>query len=661
VPNLTFPTSPSLNDLYTFAGKTWIWNGQAWELTTQGSINGIVIGNTSAAAGNFTTVGATVFSGNVYANSILPWSASLGLIDDAVDIGNSTLFFRDIYVGNVITPAGDQGNATQIQPASGAGQSGVAFVDAITGSASDVSAGTLYVESIDATGNIIVDTFVEANEIIALSNVSGTGGNFSANVTASYFLGNGAFLTGISGSSSYGNANVADYLGNGFTGNIGNGNTQDNTPIFNGVVYAEDIFPLGGLTTVDIGTTTNPFARIYTNDGFYVNNGTGNFAVTIASGYDNVNGVKLQNFATAQWSNLFVGNVNAATGITTAGNVTAGYFLGNGALLSGISTNYSNANVADYLPTYTGAINSLTGNVTTTANVQGAYILGNGYFLSSVGGGSAYGNANVAVFLTTYTGNLSAGNISAGNTTVNGNLIVAGNISATGNLTYINVQDLVIDDPLILLAANNPGDTEDLGIVAGYFNGSNLHTGFARDYTDKTWKVFEGVSSEPNTVIAWSQAVFAPLKAGNITANGTIIANANISGGNIVLSNFASINEGNIRGFSIGYRDIPQVSWTGTPTLGLSDAGKHYYNSAGGVTLTVPDDSSVNFPLGAAVTLINQSSSNSTIVPGSGVSIYLAGNSTITVTANRTMTSNAFGTIVKVSANTWFLSGANIT
>jgi len=617
VPNLTFPTSPSLNDLYTFAGKTWIWNGQAWELTTQGSINGIVIGNTSAAAGNFTTVGATVFSGNVYANSILPWSASLGLIDDAVDIGNSTLFFRDIYVGNVITPAGDQGNATQIQPASGAGQSGVAFVDAITGSASDVSAGTLYVESIDATGNIIVDTFVEANEIIALSNVSGTGGNFSANVTASYFLGNGAFLTGISGSSSYGNANVADYLGNGFTGNIGNGNTQDNTPIFNGVVYAEDIFPLGGLTTVDIGTTTNPFARIYANDGFYVNNGTGNFAVTIASGYDNVNGVKLQNFATAQWSNLFVGNVNAATGITTAGNVTAGYFLGNGALLSGISTNYSNANVADYLPTYTGAINSLTGNVTTTANVQGAYILGNGYFLSSVGGGSAYGNANVAVFLTTYTGNLSAGNISAGNTTVNGNL--------------------------------------------GYFNGSNLHTGFARDYTDKTWKVFEGVSSEPNTVIAWSQAVFAPLKAGNITANGTIIANANISGGNIVLSNFASINEGNIRGFSIGYRDIPQVSWTGTPTLGLSDAGKHYYNSAGGVTLTVPDDSSVNFPLGAAVTLINQSSSNSTIVPGSGVSIYLAGNSTITVTANRTMTSNAFGTIVKVSANTWFLSGANIT
>ena len=658
MPNLTFPTSPSLNDLYTFAGKTWIWNGQAWELTTQGSINGIVIGNTSAAAGNFTTVGATVFSGNVYANSILPWSASLGLIDDAVDIGNSTLFFRDIYVGNVITPAGDQGNATQIQPASGAGQSGVAFVDAITGSASDVSAGTLYVESIDATGNIIVDTFVEANEIIALSNVSGTGGNFSANVTASYFLGNGAFLTGISGSSSYGNANVADYLGNGFTGNIGNVNNTDSVPIFNGVAYLEILSPLANAANVNVGQITSPFNRIHTNDGlFYIANAN-SFYITGYPG--DLHGAWIQNPDNTTSANLYIAGLTS-NGITVSGNISATNFVGNGAALTNIQSNYGNSNVADYLPSYTGAINSLTGNVTTTANVQATYILGNGYFLSSVGGGSAYGNANVAVFLTTYTGNLSAGNVSAGNTTVNGNLIVAGNISATGNLTYINVQDLVIDDPLILLAANNPGDTEDLGIVAGYFNGSNLHTGFARDYTDKTWKVFEGVSSDPNTVIAWSQAVFAPLKAGNITANGTIIANANISGGNIVLSNFASINEGNIRGFSIGYRDLPQVSWTGTPTLAVADAGKHYYNSAGGVTLTVPNDSSVNFPLGAAVTLINQSSSNSTIVPSSGVSIYLAGNSTITVTANRTMTSNAFGTIVKVSANTWFLSGANIT
>ena len=26
-----FPSSPTLNDIYTFGGKSWQWNGAAWE------------------------------------------------------------------------------------------------------------------------------------------------------------------------------------------------------------------------------------------------------------------------------------------------------------------------------------------------------------------------------------------------------------------------------------------------------------------------------------------------------------------------------------------------------------------------------------------------------------------------------------------------------
>jgi len=77
---------------------------------------------------------ANVVQANVLATAIRPVNA-------AIDIGTSTSSFRDIYVGNVITPAGNQGNATQIQPASGVGQSGVAFIDAITGQAAHISAG----------------------------------------------------------------------------------------------------------------------------------------------------------------------------------------------------------------------------------------------------------------------------------------------------------------------------------------------------------------------------------------------------------------------------------------------------------------------------------------------------------------------------------------
>ncbi len=30
MPNINFPTSPALNDQYSFGGKTWTYNGVAW-------------------------------------------------------------------------------------------------------------------------------------------------------------------------------------------------------------------------------------------------------------------------------------------------------------------------------------------------------------------------------------------------------------------------------------------------------------------------------------------------------------------------------------------------------------------------------------------------------------------------------------------------------
>lgn len=59
---IDFPSNPSVNDYYTFNNKTWVFNGQGWQLASTGAINGIIIGNATPAAGNFTTLGAT---GNV--------------------------------------------------------------------------------------------------------------------------------------------------------------------------------------------------------------------------------------------------------------------------------------------------------------------------------------------------------------------------------------------------------------------------------------------------------------------------------------------------------------------------------------------------------------------------------------------------------------------
>jgi hypothetical protein len=57
--------------------------------------------------------------------------------------------------------------------------------------------------------------------------------------------------------------------------------------------------------------------------------------------------------------------------------------------------------------------NIAAGNITCTGNISGAFILGDGSQLTNLPAGS-YGNANVAEYLPTFTGNIAAGNITSG-------------------------------------------------------------------------------------------------------------------------------------------------------------------------------------------------------------------------------------------------------
>ena len=137
-----------------------------------------------------------------------------------------------------------------------------------------------------------------------------------------------------------------------------------------------------------------------------------------------------------------VNNVNIASfyagGLSVIGNITGNYLFGNGAFLTGMDQVYSNANVAAFLPTYSGNLVSLQGDVTTLGNITGNYIIGNGALLTGID--QIYSNANVAAFLPTYTGNVSAGNIEiisggsiTGVGTAVGNVAVFNTVSASGN------------------------------------------------------------------------------------------------------------------------------------------------------------------------------------------------------------------------------------
>jgi hypothetical protein len=144
------------------------------------------------------------------------------------------------------------------------------------------------------------------------------------------------------------------------------------------------------------------------------------------------------------------------------------------------------------------------------------------------------------------------------------------------------------------------------------------------------------------------------VSAGNISANVNISANGNISGANI--STTGNIT-GNTNGFTIGYLNIPQVSASNT-TLALGDAGKHYYSTtAGNFTLTIPTNANVAFNTGTAISIVVQAAGNILVNAASGVTLYMAGNSTA---ANRVVGGYGMATLMKVASDTWFINGAGV-
>jgi hypothetical protein len=153
--------------------------------------------------------------------------------------------------------------------------------------------------------------------------------------------------------------------------------------------------------------------------------------------------------------------------------------------------------------------------------------------------------------------------------------------------------------------------------------------------------------------------------AGNVTGGNLITAgsggNITLTGGNITGANVVTANTftGNTAGFAIGYRDIPQISFTGNATIATTDAGKHYYSTLStGNVLTIANNASQGFQVGAAITIVNQGTGNITVAQGSGVTLYLAGNAT---SGNRSVATFGMATLIKVATDTWFINGTGVS
>jgi hypothetical protein len=270
----------------------------------------------------------------------------------------------------------------------------------------------------------------------------------TGNVTASYFIGNGALLTSINASNivgAYGNANVSNFLANGFgsntivsTGNITGGNllTGGASGNITGVNYVNANYFVGngalltgvanlvqiqnGTSNVSIPTTNGP-ANVVIGGTVRASFSQFNIAATVPiSSTGNIDGaniiaasditaigniagtnLNLSGGITATGSSLIIGTISATGNIRTSG----GYFIGDGGLLSNIAT--------------AASIQNGTSNVVAYSNSNVAVSVG--------------GTSNVAVFATT--GEYVNGLISATGNINGANIIAAGLICATGNIT----------------------------------------------------------------------------------------------------------------------------------------------------------------------------------------------------------------------------------
>ena len=118
-----------------------------------------------------------------------------------------------------------------------------------------------------------------------------------------------------------------------------------------------------------------------------------------------------------------------------------------------------------------------------------------------------------------------------------GGVTVDGDLTVHGTTTTVNSVTVTTNDPLMHLAdSNETTDAVDIGFVAQYYNTDNSRverTGFFRDATDNTYKLFSGLVQDDldtNNTVSTSDSsfAFANIRVGTLTASN--IAGTSFSG-----------------------------------------------------------------------------------------------------------------------------------
>jgi hypothetical protein len=665
-------TGGSLTGANTITANYFIGEGGNLSNITGANITGTVANAnyatyagtvTTAAQGNITSVGTLTG---------LTVSNATGVVD-FVTTANVSLG----AVGNVKVTGGSSGQVIQTD-----GSGNLSFVSI---SSSSISNGNSNVNIPSANGNVNISAVGNANIVVVTGtgvNIAGTlntgSGNINTtgNVSGAYFIGNGSQLTGITAGavaavangnsnvnipvangnitfSSAGNANImvltgvganlsgSMTIGAGTGGNISGANnisanylTAANALTVTGNAAASNLTVgtgSGGAITGANSITANYFV----GNGYYLNTVS---AVSVANGNSNVNistangNVTVSVTGTSNVVTITNTGVNVTGTLSTGtANITANYYIGNGALLTGIAatTSIANGNSNVNIPVANGNVNiSAVGNANilivtgTGANISGtANVAGNlavtGNFTLGSGAGGNISNVNVLTANTFAQGN--------SNVTIVSNANVNFSVTGTANVASITAAGIITTAANAAITSNALTAS---GVATGNSNVSTItgNLGVRSLFTTYT----EGNAAAAATIAnAAIHAFAAPnLAAANTTVTFTNAATMYIAGGPVANTNATITNSyalmvgGNARFFGniIG-------------TLANGNSNVYIATANGNVTIAAVGNTTMTISgTGANITGTGNFSGN--VNAANFVGVLASGNSNVNMVAN---------------------------
>jgi hypothetical protein len=376
----------------------------------------------------------------------------------------------------------------------------------------------------------------------------------SGNVTAGYHIGNGSRLTSLTG------ANVTGTVANAtYATSAGSATTAAQANYANIANSVSGSNVSGSVAQANYANIANSVAG---------GNVTGQVGNALVAG----------TVYTAAQPNIT--SVGTLTSLSSSGNITASYFLGNGSQLTGLPATYGNSNVVTLLAAFGSNTISTSGNVTVgnltvsgtetdtgnitggnlitggvvsaTGNIAGNYILGNiasstgtvalANLATNVTFGNSLGNSSSA-YKIPFTSLSNGGNsqlqlddIGTGISYIpsTGTLLV-GVLSATGNITAGNITATNLGN---ISSLNLNGNSSTVLYGNGVFaavSGSGSTYGNSNVVTLLASFGSNTISTSGNVTV------------GNLTVSGTETDTGNITGGNLLTGGMVSAT-GNITG-----------------------------------------------------------------------------------------------------------------